>query len=134
MNPTALLLATFILSVVGLFTFIWSLRKGLFDTRVSAARVIFSPGEFGMTEEPAADARGRDALQQHSNAGALHGQSAVSSEELAARRLADQSSSSPALVLLSCAVVWLLVASAAGMVSSLKLHMPDLLTDCARFI
>ncbi|HEY9278958.1 MAG TPA: cbb3-type cytochrome oxidase assembly protein CcoS, partial [Eoetvoesiella sp.] len=42
MNPTALLLATFILSIVGLFGFIWSLRKGLFDAESTGARTIFS--------------------------------------------------------------------------------------------
>ena len=32
MNPTGVLLATFILSIVGLFAFIWSLRKGFFES------------------------------------------------------------------------------------------------------
>ncbi|HEY4075108.1 MAG TPA: cbb3-type cytochrome c oxidase subunit I [Herbaspirillum sp.] len=125
MNPTALLLATFILSIVGLFTFIWSLRKGLFDTHVSAAQVIFASGEIGSGEEPAADARGRTELQRHER------RTAVSAAELAARSLADRSSALPALILLSCAVVWLVVASGAGLLSSLKLHMPDLLTEQA---
>lgn len=52
MNPTALLLATFILSIVGLFAFIWSLRKGLFEAESSGARTIFSTGEIGHPEEP----------------------------------------------------------------------------------
>ena len=55
MNPTALLLATFVISIVGLFAFIWSLRKGLFDQEVNGARAIFSTGEVGHPEEPAAD-------------------------------------------------------------------------------
>ncbi len=127
MNPTALLLSTFILSIVGLFAFIWSLRKGLFDADASAARTIFSSGEVGRSEEPAADASQQRELQRELQAPA--GQ--VSAADLQAREAADRSSAFPAFVLIACSVVWLIVASAAGLLSSLKLHMPDLLTGQA---
>src|SRR3546814_9559213 len=47
MNTVTLLLLTFILSVTGLFVFIWSLRKHLFDDNPAAANVIFTEGEIG---------------------------------------------------------------------------------------
>lgn len=130
MNPTGLLLATFILSIAGLFAFIWSLRKGLFDTESSGARTIFSPGEVGRPEEPAASAAQQRELQQMAAPPALPGL-AVAPADLDAREAADRSSAFPAFVLIACAVVWLLAGSAAGLLSSFKLHWPDLLTDQA---
>lgn len=130
MNPTAILLATFLLSIAGLFVFIWSLRKGLFDSDVSGARTIFSPGEIGQPEEPSASAAQRRELEhvavRHAEAPA-----GASASDIAAREAADRSSAFPALVLLGSAAVWLIVASAAGLLSSLKLHWPDLLTEHA---
>lgn len=132
MNPTALLLATFILSIVGLFAFIWSLRKGLFEAESSGARTIFSTGEIGRPEEPAAGSEQRSALAEVSsvNLEANHG-AETSAAELAAREAADRSSAFPAFVLIACSVVWLIVASFAGLVSSLKLHWPDFLAEYA---
>jgi cytochrome c oxidase cbb3-type subunit 1 len=132
MNPTALLLATFILSIAGLFTFIWSLRKGLFDIESSGARIIFNAGEIGQPEEPSADQAQYRALAELSDGYIAdnHGVP-VSAKEMATRAAADRSSAFPAFVLLGCAVVWLIVASLAGLLSSVKLHWPDLLTDTA---
>src|SRR6185369_7385051 len=131
MNPTGLLLATFVLSLVGLFAFIWSLRRGLFAEEASGARTIFSSGEVGLPEEPAGDARQHRELQSLANAANSAMPRQVSAEELRARQAADRSSAFPAFVLIACAVVWLVVASAAGLLASVKLHMPDLLTDQA---
>jgi len=131
MNPTALLLATFILSIVGLFAFIWSLRKGLFEAESSGARTIFSTGEIGHPEEPAADSSQRSALNEVSRTNLEADGTQTSQAELAAREAADRSSALPAFVLIGCAVVWLVVASFAGLLGSLKLHWPDLLTDYA---
>jgi len=130
MNPTAILLATFLLSITGLFAFIWSLRKGLFDTESTGARTIFSPGEIGQPEEPSASAEQQRQLEQ---VAAAHAEPArgVAPSEVAVREAADRSSAFPAFVLIACAVVWLIVASAAGLLSSLKLHWPDLLTEQA---
>ncbi|WP_066266420.1 cbb3-type cytochrome c oxidase subunit I [Hydrogenophaga palleronii] len=130
MNPTGLLLATFILSIAGLFAFIWSLRKGLFDIESSGARTIFSPGEIGQPEEPAASAAQARELQQMAAPHTEPGQ-VVAPADLAEREAADRSSAFPAFVLIACSVVWLLAGSAAGLLSSLKLHWPDLLTDQA---
>src|SRR3546814_4237439 len=58
-----ILLLTFIISVTGLFVFIWSLRKHLFDDNPAAARVIFSEGEIGQVEEPALTEDRRQAMQ-----------------------------------------------------------------------
>ncbi len=117
MNPTALLLATFLLSIGGLFAFIWSLRKGLFDQESSGAGVIFAPEEIGRFDDPAngiSRLEPRDAAQQ---------------TELRDRATADRATAVPVFVLLTFAVVWLLVGSAAGLLSSIKLHVPDLLVD-----
>lgn len=129
MNPTGLLLATFVLSIVGLFSFIWSLRRGLFDIDTNAAKVIFSANEIGVPEEPAADPAQHDALER--NVGRRNHVTGVSREDLALRESADRSSAFPAFVMLMSSVVWLIVASAAGLLSSMKLHWPDLLTDSA---
>lgn len=119
MNPTALLLATFVLSIVGLFAFIWSLRSGLFDRESSGAGVIFAPEEIGRYNDPA---EGSTRLQPDDV-----GQQA----ELRDRAAADRATAVPVFVLFTFAVVWLLVGSAAGLLSSLKLHLPDLLVEQA---
>ncbi len=131
MNPTALLLATFILSIVGLFAFIWSLRKGLFEAESSGARTIFSTGEIGHPEEPSVGPAQQSALNEVSRTNLVADETKTSQAELAAREAADRSSALPAFVLIGCSVVWLIVASFAGLLASLKLHWPDLLTEQA---
>jgi cytochrome c oxidase cbb3-type subunit 1 len=115
MNPTGVLLATFILSIAGLFAFIWSLRKGMFDLEAVGSSTIFSPGEVGRPEDPSI----------------THARVASRDAEGAVREAADRSSAFPAFALIASAVVWLLVASAAGLLGSLKLHWPDWLTQQA---
>src|SRR3546814_19753515 len=96
MNTITILLLTCILSVTGLFVFIWSLRKNLFDDNPAAANVIFTEGEIGKVEEHAATQAQYSALQ---HAGAAS-QTPVRNQEhearikaeLAARVLADGSS------------------------------------------
>lgn len=119
MNPTALLLATFILSVAGLFAFIWSLRKGLFAQDSNGAGVIFAPEEIGRFNDPAS---GTSRLSAHDS---------DQDAEMQARAAADRATAVPVFVLFTFAVVWLLVGSAAGLLSSLKLHAPDLLVEQA---
>lgn len=119
MNPTALLLATFVVSIVGLFAFIWSLRSGLFDRESSGAGVIFAPEEIGRFNDPA-DGSAR-----------LAPSSPDQQEELRDREAADRATAMPVFVLFTFAVVWLLVGSAAGLLSSIKLHAPDLLVEQA---
>ena len=135
MDTVTLLLSSFILSVTGLLIFIWSLRKRLFDATSVAANVIFSPGEIGRGEEPALSPDKRAAMDK-----AVPGeikpvltaeQEAALHKDLAERVEADNSSAFVTFVFLSCAVVWLIVASLAGLTSSIKLHEPDWLSQYA---
>lgn len=119
MNPTALLLATFILSITGLFAFIWSLRKGFFDQESSGAGVIFAPEEIGRLDDPA------------TGVSRLVPDNPEQRAEFRDRAAADRATAMPVFVLFTFAVVWLLVGSAAGLLSSIKLHAPDLLVDQA---
>jgi cytochrome c oxidase cbb3-type subunit 1 len=126
----------FILSVTGLFVFIWSLRKNLFDENPAAANVIFSEGEIGQVEEPSATPEQRRALQSTvtaSSPAAVNDpeKAAILELELAERLEADRSTSFVTFVFLSCAIVWLIFASSAGLISSIKLHNPDFLTSQA---
>jgi len=135
MDTVTILLSSFILSITGLFVFIWSLRKRLFDPTSAAANVIFSEGEIGHGEEPAASATQKAGLAQPV-AGEQKPvldpvQQQAMQRELAERVEADRSSAFTTFVFLSCAIVWLLVATAAGLVSSIKLHEPDWLVQQA---
>ncbi|PTT88972.1 hypothetical protein DBR42_08765 [Pelomonas sp. HMWF004] len=114
MSTVAILLSAFILSVVALLLFIWSQRSGLFEKSAKAAEVIFAPGEIGTSEDPAAGTA-----------------QAVHNAELAQRARADASSAPLVFFFICCAFAWLLVASAAGLVASIKLHEPDWLTGQA---
>ncbi|HJV51618.1 MAG TPA: hypothetical protein VJ652_09170, partial [Noviherbaspirillum sp.] len=134
MDTATILLSSFVLSITGLFFFIWSLRKKLFDNNPAAAHVIFSPGEVGRIEEPAADAAQRAGLQDATTTRLPvldAAQEANLSKELTERIEADKSTAFVAFVFLACAVVWLIVASSAGLISSIKLHEPDWLVNQA---
>jgi cytochrome c oxidase cbb3-type subunit I len=113
-STVAILLSAFILSVVALLIFIWTQRSGMFEANAKAAEVIFAPGEIGTSEDPAAG-----------TAQALH------NEELAQRARADASTAPLVFFFICCAFAWLLVASAAGLTASIKLHEPDWLTGQA---
>jgi len=119
----SVLLATFILSVLALFVFIASMAKGLFGSGGAAAVQIFDADELGTVEDPAATAKQRGSLQQAMDPG--HAMQRRSAWEVATRLRADQSSSLVVGVCLTMAVVWLVLASLAGLVSSIKLHAPD---------
>jgi cytochrome c oxidase cbb3-type subunit I len=135
MDTLTILLFSFVLSVTGLFVFIWSLRKKLFDENPAAANVIFSEGEIGTIEEPAATAAQRAGLQQAANSPERPrndpANDAVLAQELKERVQADRSTAFVTFVFLSCAVLWLVLASVAGLTSSIKLHEPDWLTQYA---
>jgi cytochrome c oxidase cbb3-type subunit 1 len=135
MDTITILLFSFVLSVTGLFVFIWSLRKKLFDENPEAAKVIFSDGEIGMVEEPAATAAQRSGLQRMVDAVPRPVQApvdaAVLAQQLKDRVEADRSTAFVAFVFLSCAIMWLVLASSAGLISSIKLHEPDFLTQYA---
>ena len=117
------LLSTFILSVLALFVFIASMAKGLFGSGGAAAVQIFDDAEIGKVEDPAATQVQRGSLQQAMDSSA--GLTQPNAAEVAARLRADQSSSLVVGVCLTMAVVWLVLASVAGLISSIKLHAPD---------
>ncbi len=121
-----LLLASFVLSLGGLFIFIASMTRGLFGTAEEGSRVIFAPDEENTSEEPAASLANQARLQAEMRGVATSARSSgMSATDLAARIRADQSSAEPVLLCLSLAVLWLMLGSFAGFTSSLKLHLPD---------
>lgn len=131
MSTLALLMSAFVLSVVALLVFIWSQRRGLLDDSPAGARVIFETGEVGRVEDPAAPPAAAHALQRVADAAS--GSTPGAAHALALRRRAEADASTAPVVFffLCCAIVWLLVASAAGLTASLKLHAPDWLTQAA---
>lgn len=131
MNPAAILLSAFVLSFAALVVFIWSQRTGLFDRHGRGAEVIFAPGEIGRTEEPATTAAGQSALQGAATAAGGAPATHADAQELLERARADASTGPLVLFFYCCAIVWLLVASAAGLTSSIKLHEPDWLVSQA---
>ena len=135
MDTVTILLSSFVLSITGLFVFIWSLRKRLFETTSTAANVIFSTGEIGRGEEPSATPQQRAGLAlrvSNDTHQELTGeQEAALKTELAERVEADRSTAFVSFVFLSCAVVWLVAGSLAGLTSSIKLHEPDWLVQQA---
>ena len=124
MNTVAILLSAFVLSFVALLVFIWSQRTGLFDRSGRGAEVIFAPQEIGRIEEPAATHAERGALQGAADAAADGQGLAPDTDELDARERADASTGPVVFFFYCCAIVWLLVASAAGLTASIKLHEP----------
>jgi cytochrome c oxidase cbb3-type subunit I len=131
MNTVAILLSAFILSVVALLFFIWTQRRGLLDDNAEGARVIFSAGEEGRVEDPSAPVQSAAALQGVTDAARGQGAAALTAHEVEQRAAADASSAPVVFFFLCCAFAWLLVASAAGLTASLKLHLPDWLTQQA---
>ncbi|MFV0284193.1 MAG: cbb3-type cytochrome c oxidase subunit I [Castellaniella sp.] len=135
MDTITVLLLTFILSVTGLGVFIWSLRRNMFDDNPEAASVIFSTGEIGHVEDPSATPAQRAGLQQVVTEGgkAVVDPSLASKlkAELADRLEADRSTAYITFTFLCCAIVWLVLASVFGLISSIKLHNPEFLTQYA---
>ncbi len=108
LSTVAILLSAFVLSVTALLVFIWSQRSSMFDKSAKAAEVIFAPGEIGTREDPAA--------------GTALG---LGNAELVDRARADASTAPLVFFFFCCAFAWLLVASAAGLTASIRLHEPD---------
>lgn len=122
------LLGAFLLSLMGLFAFIWSLRKGLLIENPRAASVIFAPGEVGRIDDPAIDP---SALQAIPGGGARESDAPTGSAEVEDRIEADRSSAFPVFMFIAFACFWLLIGSLAGLVASIKLHAPDWLVQDA---
>jgi cytochrome c oxidase cbb3-type subunit 1 len=115
MTPTIaiLLIVTFLLSTVGLLLLIWSIANNQFSHGQEAARTIFSSGEEGIGEDPAE--KSTEALVN------------TPDPELLARHQADLSSRKASLSWITSAVFWIIVGSFYGLLSSTKMHMPELL-------
>ncbi|MGB4812410.1 MAG: cbb3-type cytochrome c oxidase subunit I [Methylophilaceae bacterium] len=123
-NTGFILLLAFGLSVVGLLVFIWSMSKGFFGSSAgTGANVIFGEHEIGLVEDPAVS--DTDELQHEVG----HTNASMSAQELKDRQIADASSALPAFAWITSGVVWLIFASIAGLISSIKLHNPDWLTS-----
>jgi cytochrome c oxidase cbb3-type subunit 1 len=132
MNTSVMLLmASFVLSLVGLFVFIASMTRGLFGTAEEGSRVIFALDEENTTEDPAATHADQALLQAEVRRGTTAGApTTMGADEFEARIREDRSSAGPVRLCLTSAVLWLLCGSLAGLISSLKMHMPDwLVTD-----
>jgi cytochrome c oxidase cbb3-type subunit 1 len=123
MDPTVVLLSAFLISIVALGIFIWSMRNGAFHDP-GGARVIFTAHEVGRAEDPAAASDSLTALQRAVDLRQGHTTTPID-EELVPRAQADRSSATVTFVFLSCAIGWLLLGSFAGLISSVKLHDPD---------
>lgn len=121
MTPTiAILLAlTFVVSVLGLLALVWSIAANQFSHGQSGASTIFAAGEVGSPEDPAA---GKDSLP----AGEVD---QAAEDEARLRRDADRSSRTPVVTLLGSAVFWLVLGSLYGLISSIKMHMPEFMGD-----
>jgi len=118
MTPTIaiLLIITFVLSTVGLLLLIWSIANNQFSHGQEAARSIFAPGEEGHSEDPARPA-----------APSFSGENTAQAAAIEARWIADQSSRTAVLTWLSSSIFWLLLGSFFGLVSSIKMHLPEFL-------
>jgi cytochrome c oxidase cbb3-type subunit 1 len=125
------LLGAFVLSITGLFVFIWSLRKGLLVENPAAASVIFARGEIGRVDDPALDGAAQDAMQRAAASDADSAHAAADASELRDRIASDRSTAFPVFMFVAFACCWLIVGSFAGLTSSIKLHEPDWLTNQA---
>ena len=124
------LLGAFLLSIIGLFVFIWSMRSGLLVENPKAASVIFARGEIGKVDDPALGDAARDSMQA---AASQPGREThpVDPGEMRDRVEADTSTAFPVFMFIAFACAWLLVGSVAGLVSSIKLHEPDFMVSQA---
>ena len=123
------LLGAFVLSLLGLFAFIWSLRQGIFIENPNAARTIFLRGESGNVDEPAVAPAARRALQEAANG--WRASTTIDPVELHERVRADRSSAFVVFLFMAFAAAWLLVGTTAGLIASWKLHDPDWLVNDA---
>lgn len=110
--------ASFLVELAALAFLVRAVARDQFGGAASA-RMIFHPREFGVAEDPAR-AHHPTPTDDASLARELHD-----------RAVADASSREPVLAFLGSAVVWLVVGSVLGLVTSLKFNLPDLWTSSA---
>jgi cytochrome c oxidase cbb3-type subunit I len=128
----SLVLFTFLVGMAGLLVLLWTITRNRTLWQKTGATVIFDAGEVGRVEEPAASAADVAVLAERTHS---HGSTddARSAEDIRARQAADVSSRTPVLAFLGSAIVWLVIGSLYGLVSSLKMTFPDWLTGTASF-
>ena len=124
------LLGAFLLSIIGLFVFIWSSSKKLLVENPAAASVIFARGEIGRVDDPALPDDAQAEMQRAVKKDGIEVH-ATDDAERQDRITSDQSSAFPVFMFIAFACFWLLLGSIAGLTSSIKLHQPDWLTDQA---
>ena len=106
MNFTvALLLATFLMSLVALFLYVWSMSRDLFGNSVNASLTIFNKNELDVVDDPAATISQLKALQQ-TVTGHISFDDGLVKEELVARADADSSSSLVVGICFTLAVIY----------------------------
>jgi cytochrome c oxidase cbb3-type subunit 1 len=133
----ALLALSFLISVLGLVVFIWAQSKGLLKAGPRAAEVIFASNEVGTVEDPSGSVTSRLALQSTRDPrrgvppSAAARAKLIGAAELEARLVEDRSSQAPAFAFITSAVLWLVLGSVFGLVTSLKFQAPDWLTGSA---
>ncbi len=125
----ALLALSFLISVLGLFLFIWAQTKGLMRAGPDAAQIVFEAGEIGHIEDPSGSAAQRHALQKSEDMAASRTTPAPA--HFPDREEQDKSSRSATFVFLASSVLWLVVGSAVGLIASEKLTSPDFLAQSA---
>jgi cytochrome c oxidase cbb3-type subunit 1 len=126
----AILLGTYVVSIIALFLFVYSMSNGMFGDGATASEIIFEKNEMGHTDDPAATRSQNKQLQKDvGEKDSFHHD--LESDELNARVLADQSTSLVVGICFTLAVIWLVLASFAGLISSIKLHEPDWLDGAA---
>ena len=118
-NLGLILTLTFGFSVLGLMIFVWSMSKSFFgSTSANGADVIFGEHEIGLVEDPSV----------HSAAELQHDmgetEAGLTVQEIKDRQMADASSAMPAFAWVIGSVFWLILASIAGLISSIKLQTP----------
>ena len=92
------LLGAFVLSIIGLLVFLWSLRRGLLVENPVAASVIFAPGEVGTVDDPALSTTAQQSMQR---AAGLHDARQADVDAIEARVAADQSTAFPVFVFIA---------------------------------
>ncbi len=128
------LLSAFLLSVMALIAFIWSLRKGLFVENPRASGSIFAQGEIGRADDPTLGAEGKAKLQKAIDETQDKGRDlshVEDPEQLEDRIEADRSTAFPAFLFFAFAMIWIVLGSTAGLIASLKLHWPDMMVSSA---
>ena len=118
----ALLAASFLVAVVGLMGLVWAIWRNQFDDPKKNAMTVFVEPEAASPEEPTLDDIA-DLCESVQNS------KRRSDDTVAFMRALDASSSQAVMGFILSSVFWLVLGSVLGLIASLKLHMPDLLTQ-----